>query len=98
MNVGEFQKAIGVTGNAYSRFMGQNGTTKGIESSVYGAAWAFFKKRELQGLKMTRKTAASAASAGGNPHSVEGITRTLRRRKRCPFSIHTCARSARLPC
>lgn len=51
MKVGEFQKEIGVTPNAYSRFMGQHGKVKGMESSVYLCAWAFFKKRELRGIK-----------------------------------------------
>ncbi|KAL1600561.1 hypothetical protein SLS60_006947 [Paraconiothyrium brasiliense] len=77
MKVGEFQKAINVTSNAYSRFMGQNGPEKGIDSSVYDAAWAFFKKRELRGIKMPKKqkTAASAGVAAPNSGvpSVEGI-------------------------
>ncbi|KAI0835032.1 hypothetical protein F5Y06DRAFT_277217 [Hypoxylon sp. FL0890] len=51
MKVGEFQKAIGVSSASYRRFMNQSGTHTGSESDTYGKAFAFFKKRELQGLK-----------------------------------------------
>ncbi|KAI0120782.1 hypothetical protein F4776DRAFT_665409 [Hypoxylon sp. NC0597] len=51
MKVGEFQNAIGVSSASYQRFMNQSGTYKGSESDTYGKAFAFFKKRELQGLK-----------------------------------------------
>ncbi|KAF2138511.1 uncharacterized protein K452DRAFT_290651 [Aplosporella prunicola CBS 121167] len=60
MKVGEFQSAIGVSSNAYSRFMGQQGPTKGQMSDVYQNAWAFFKKRELKGIPMPRKKAKKA--------------------------------------
>jgi hypothetical protein len=53
MKVGEFQKTINVTSTTYSRFMTQHGQFKGVESSVYLAAWAFFKKREMRGIKTT---------------------------------------------
>jgi hypothetical protein len=52
MKVGEFQNAIKVTPNAYTRFMSQNGADNGMGSSVYMTAWAFFKKRELRGVKL----------------------------------------------
>lgn len=67
MKVGEFQKAIKVTSTAYQRFMGQHGPTKGFDSSVNVSAWAFFKKRELQGIKTmpNKKMKASASAAGG---------------------------------
>ncbi|KAI0851207.1 hypothetical protein F5Y00DRAFT_230576 [Daldinia vernicosa] len=51
MKVGEFQKAIGVSSGAYQRFMNQSGTYKGKDCDTYPKAFAFFKKRELQGLK-----------------------------------------------
>ncbi|KAF1919014.1 hypothetical protein BDU57DRAFT_511855 [Ampelomyces quisqualis] len=63
MKVGEFQKAINVTPNAYSRFMGQNGPHKGMESSVYLSAWAFFKKREMKGIKTMPNKKAKAGAA-----------------------------------
>jgi hypothetical protein len=53
MKVGEFQKEINVSSNAYSRFMGQHGAYKGSGSDVYMSAWAFFKKRQLKGIKTT---------------------------------------------
>ncbi|KAI9688296.1 MAG: hypothetical protein M1820_010278 [Bogoriella megaspora] len=55
MKVGEFQKTIQVSSNAYSRFMGQNGKDKGLGCDTYQAAWAFFKKRELKGIPMPKK-------------------------------------------
>ncbi|KAI1134243.1 hypothetical protein F5Y05DRAFT_240846 [Hypoxylon sp. FL0543] len=51
MKVGEFQKAIGVSSASYQRFMNQSGTYTGSESDTYERAFAFFKKRELQGLE-----------------------------------------------
>jgi hypothetical protein len=57
MKVGEFQAAINVTSNAYTRFMGQNGPDKGAESSVYLVAWAFFMQRELRGIKLPSTSA-----------------------------------------
>jgi hypothetical protein len=79
MKVGEFQKEINVTPNAYSRFMGQNGPYKGSESSVYLSAWAFFKKRELRGIKTKPNKKAKTDDATGNKAvkdavpSVDGI-------------------------
>jgi hypothetical protein len=67
MKVGEFQRAIDVSGPGYSRFLAQNGRDKGFGSDTYYRAWKFFKKRELQGKKMPTKkrvkTAASSAAA-----------------------------------
>ncbi|KAI1653249.1 hypothetical protein F4813DRAFT_375213 [Daldinia decipiens] len=51
MNVGDFQKAIGVSSGAYQRFMNQSGTYKGKDCDTYRKAFTLFKKRELQGLK-----------------------------------------------
>ncbi|KAI1473162.1 uncharacterized protein F4812DRAFT_411810 [Daldinia caldariorum] len=69
MKVGEFQEAIGVSSTAYQRFMNQNGTYKGQESDTYLKASAFFKKRELQGLKAAppkrpRKSDSKALDTG----------------------------------
>ncbi|KAF2183131.1 hypothetical protein K469DRAFT_739956 [Zopfia rhizophila CBS 207.26] len=63
MKVGEFQNAIGVNSRSYSAFMGQNGAYKGSGSSVYYKAWAFFKKRELRGIKMPKKKAKTGDGA-----------------------------------
>jgi hypothetical protein len=65
MKVGEFQKAINVTSNSYSRFMGQNGPDKGSGSDMYGSAYIFFKKRELRGIKSTPNKKAKAVAADG---------------------------------
>lgn len=61
MKVGEFQGAIGVSSNAYSRFMGQHGPMKGSECDTYHEAWSFFKKRELKGVPMPAKERKTAS-------------------------------------
>ncbi|CZR66326.1 uncharacterized protein PAC_16227 [Phialocephala subalpina] len=66
MKVTEFHKAIGSSGNAYSRFMGQNGPDKGSGSDVYYNAFKFFKRRELQGIKIPKKKAKPAEEAKKN--------------------------------
>lgn len=55
MKVGEFQKAICVNSRSYGTFMGQSGPYKGSGSSVYVNAFAFFKHRELNGIKPLKK-------------------------------------------
>lgn len=53
---GEFCNEIGVSSNALSRFRGQSGATKGQQSDVFPAAWEYFEKRELAGLKLPTKS------------------------------------------
>ncbi|TVY85856.1 hypothetical protein LAWI1_G008475 [Lachnellula willkommii] len=55
MKVGEFQKAIGTNSKSYGAFMAQSGAYKGVNSSVYSNAFAFFKHRELNGIKAPTK-------------------------------------------
>jgi hypothetical protein len=55
MKVGEFQKAIGTNSKSYTAFMGQKGANKGVNSMVYQNAFAFFKHRELNGVKAPKK-------------------------------------------
>ncbi len=55
MKVTEFQRQLACNSNSYSRFMGQNGQLKGVNSDVYGAAFRFFRRRELQGIKIPVK-------------------------------------------
>ncbi|TVY84794.1 hypothetical protein LSUE1_G001029 [Lachnellula suecica] len=55
MKVGEFQKEIGANSKSYSSFMGQTGPYKGSGSCVYSNAFAFFKLRELSGIKAPKK-------------------------------------------
>jgi hypothetical protein len=75
MKVGEFQKAINTNSGIYSRFMSQNGPSKGAGSTAYGQAWMFFKKRELRGIKPPRHPTkpkggeATAAGAQAGPVS-----------------------------
>jgi hypothetical protein len=71
MKVTEFQKKIGVNANAYRNFMAQNGPYKGVNSSVYEAAYFFFRQMEERGEKIPRKkakttdTPASSAAVPG---------------------------------
>ena len=51
MKVKEFQENIGVSARSYQNFMSMSGTDKGMNCDTYPAAFKFFKKRELQGLK-----------------------------------------------
>ncbi|KAH0276624.1 hypothetical protein KCU91_g3736, partial [Aureobasidium melanogenum] len=55
MEVGDFCNAIGVSSNAYYRFMHKHGTMKGDECAAYPAAYAFFKEREDAGIKIPTK-------------------------------------------
>jgi hypothetical protein len=74
MKVGEFQKEISVNSKSYSNFMSQHGTHKGSGSSVYTAAWAFFKKRELRGIKTTpNKKAKKGDVAAGSKDNVPDV-------------------------
>ncbi|KAA8577044.1 hypothetical protein EYC84_007058 [Monilinia fructicola] len=59
MKVTEFQKEIGVNSRGFGSFMGQHGKFKGDKSNVYYNAFAFFKKRELQGVKPPKKAKIS---------------------------------------
>ncbi|KAI8964471.1 hypothetical protein F5Y11DRAFT_86999 [Daldinia sp. FL1419] len=52
MKVGEFQRTIGVSSNAYQRFMNQSGAYSGKGCDTYRKAFAFFKRREIQGLEI----------------------------------------------
>lgn len=54
MKKADFIKALDVNAAAYHRFMGQYGKMAGAGSQVYPQGSAFFKKRELQGLKDPR--------------------------------------------
>ncbi|KAF2758346.1 hypothetical protein EJ05DRAFT_348213 [Pseudovirgaria hyperparasitica] len=64
MKVGEFQKAINVSGPSYRNFMGQNGPYKGANSECYHSAWKFFRLRELRGIPMPRKKQKVVTAAG----------------------------------
>ncbi|KAJ9641063.1 hypothetical protein H2201_007998 [Coniosporium apollinis] len=80
MKVGEFCDAIGVSNNSYNNFLKQSGRTKGLNSATFENAWAFFKKREMKGIKMPSKkkqkteAAASAAKDGKDDSGVVDIS------------------------
>ncbi|PQE30577.1 calcineurin is a calcium-dependent protein [Rutstroemia sp. NJR-2017a WRK4] len=72
MKVSEFQRAIGASSRSYTSFMGQNGRDKGSMSDVYPNAFAFFKKRELQGIKPPKKKKISKEEEN-KQYDVSGI-------------------------
>jgi hypothetical protein len=77
MKIGQFCDAIGVSGNAYRRFMAQNGKFAGEGCDTYRNARLFFKKRELAGLKIPtkkQKTAAAAAAASTAGAKKDAVT------------------------
>lgn len=63
MKVGEFQNELAVSSKGYGDFMKQSGPEKGTGSNTYYAAFEFFKKRELAGVKMPRKKVKTAEKA-----------------------------------
>jgi len=65
MKVGEFCDTIGVSSNAYRRFVSQSGVTKGAQSDVYVAAAAYFMKREIAGLKLPTPNSKKAKTNSG---------------------------------
>lgn len=74
MKIGEFQKAIGVSAKSYSTFMGKNGPNAGDNTATYGAAWAFFKKRDLMGLKPLKKAKVAAPTTRGTTAAVISLS------------------------
>lgn len=48
-------------------FLAQNGPYKGAGSATYGNAWEFFKKREMAGIKTTKKKAKTSSAAASAP-------------------------------
>ncbi|KXS95764.1 hypothetical protein AC578_1721 [Pseudocercospora eumusae] len=76
MKVGEFCAAIGVSNKSLNDFLRQNGTMKGSGSATYSNAWAYFKKRELAGIKAPTKrakTTSAAESSASTTVSLSGI-------------------------
>lgn len=63
MRIGQFCDAIGVSQNAYRRFMAEKGQYGGMGCDTYQSAWEFFRKREMAGLKIPTKKQKTAAAA-----------------------------------
>jgi hypothetical protein len=53
--------------------MGQHGKEKGAGSSVYPAAWAFFEKREMQGIKTLPNKKAKKNDGDASKDSVPSV-------------------------
>lgn len=49
-----------------NNFLAKNGRLEGSGSDAYGAAWEFFKRRELAGIKPAKKQKTTAASTNAN--------------------------------
>lgn len=69
MKVGEFCDKISVSNNAYNRFVHQHGPTKGLQSDVFMNASAYFKKREIAGLKLPTAASKKAKTAASKTDS-----------------------------
>ncbi|KAJ9156423.1 hypothetical protein NKR23_g814 [Pleurostoma richardsiae] len=65
MKVGEFQSAIGVSSKGYLNFMNRTKTYDGEGCDTYWKAFAFFKKRDLQGLPLKAGSKTKKARTGG---------------------------------
>ena len=74
MKVTEFQKRLGVNSNSYGRFMklGKKGPWAGSDNGTYHAAYLFFKKRELAGVKIPKKN-VNAPKEVVEKYDVSGI-------------------------
>jgi hypothetical protein len=59
MKPGEFIKEMGVNSKTYYTFMKYSGPFKGSTSSIYPAAFHFFRRREKQGLQMPKRRKTS---------------------------------------
>jgi hypothetical protein len=55
MKVTHFQRELDINSNSYQRFMKLRGPWKGIDNQTMEAAYLFFKKRDLAGVKMPKK-------------------------------------------
>jgi hypothetical protein len=55
MKVTHFQRECGINANSYGRFMKLKGPYRGADNQTYEAAFIFFKKRELAGVKAPKK-------------------------------------------
>lgn len=78
MTKGEFCDAIGSSNHSVNTFLGKRGSMEGSSSEAYTNAWAWFKQRDLVGLKMPdvkkrqKADAAAAAAAAAAAGSDEG--------------------------
>lgn len=59
MKVGEFCDKLGVSNKSYNNFLRQSGPTKGLSSDCYQYAWAYFKYREMNGIKLPMANSGS---------------------------------------
>lgn len=62
-----FAGEIGISPKSLNGFLGVHGAYKGSGHAAYVAAWQFFKKREIAGIKLpvNKKAKTSSASGGG---------------------------------
>ncbi|OJD31760.1 calcineurin is a calcium-dependent [Diplodia corticola] len=70
MKVGEFCDKLGVSNKSYNNFLRQSGSTKGLNSDCYYNAWAFFKYRDMHGIKLP------TASSGNKKQKADDVGKT----------------------
>ena len=63
MKVTQFQRQCNINSNSYGRFMKLKGPYSGCDNQTYEAAFIFFKKRELAGIKPPKRKKAKAEDA-----------------------------------
>jgi hypothetical protein len=71
-----FAKEIGVSAKSLGGFLGVSGRHQGSGFAAYPAAWEFFKKREIAGVKLPVKkqktsSAGEASSAAAKPVTID---------------------------
>lgn len=74
MKKGEFCNAIGSSNHSVNTFLQKRGPIDGLQSETYTNAWAWFKQRELAGLKMpdVKKRQKAAAATAGDSSAAAG--------------------------
>jgi len=90
MRVSEFQRELGINNTSYHRFMKLRGPKKGIENQTMKAAYPFFKKRELAGIKIPEENVVSLEDREKDKWDVSGIHLDGEEEERVPV-YETCA-------
>jgi hypothetical protein len=68
-------RAMGVSGKSLTGFLGTHGPMNGANFAAYGAAWEYFKKREIAGLKMpVKKQKTDEEESGKGDGKAKGKT------------------------
>jgi hypothetical protein len=73
-----FVREIGVSAKSLNGFLGTHGRYSGANFAAYGAAWEFFKRREIAGIKLPSVKKQKVGAAGeGNQTGAAGRAATV---------------------